>query len=108
MTLQVVPTKLPEMTIRFKEIIESPLLIIPMIDTIKTFVLPTLDLAMPNHPLGEKQLMIIERHIGGFVDEAAWVRRLQVECHHASWRGGGVPYPSQVCRRKVLMIRSFA
>jgi hypothetical protein len=41
------------------------------------------------------------------IDEASKVRGLPVECHDASWRDGGLSYPSLVDRRKVLMVRSF-
>jgi hypothetical protein len=51
--------------------------------------------------------MNMDRHIRGRVDELLKVRKLPVECHHASWKDGGLCYPSLVDRRRVLMIRSF-
>jgi hypothetical protein len=62
---------------------------------------------MLNGDVGEKQLAKMDSHIRGKIDEALKVRRLPVECHHASWRDGGLSFPSLVHRRKVLMIRSF-
>jgi hypothetical protein len=62
---------------------------------------------MLNGDVGEKQLAKTDSHIRGKIDEALKVRELPVECHHASWRDGGLSYPSLVDRRKVLMIRSF-
>jgi hypothetical protein len=96
-----------EMKIRLKKIIESSLLIVQKIDAMKTFVLPMLDFMMLNGDICEKALMNMDKHIRGRVDELLKVRGLPVECHHASWRDGGLSYPSLVDRRRVLMIRSF-
>jgi hypothetical protein len=105
--LRALTPKLSEMKIRLMKIMGSPLLIVQKIDAIKTFILPMLDFAMLNGDIGENDLMRIDKHIRGLVDEALKVRGLPVECHHASWRDGGLSYPSLVDRRKVLMIRSF-
>jgi 3-dehydroquinate dehydratase len=105
--LEAVEAKLTEMKVRLQKIMESPLLIVQKIDAVKTFVLPTLDFMMLNGDVGEKQLAKMDSHIRGKIDEALKVRGLPVECHHASWRDGGLSYPSLVDRRKVLMIRSF-
>jgi hypothetical protein len=61
---------------------------------------------MLNEDVGEKQLKKMDQHIRQKIDTALRVRGLPVECHHASWRDGGLSYPSLVDRRKVLMIRS--
>jgi hypothetical protein len=106
--LEILMAKLTEMKIRMKKIMESPLLIVQKIDAIKTFILPQLDFAMFNGNVGEKQLSVIDKYIRGMIDNALKVRGLPVECHHASWRDGGLSYPSLVDRRNVLMVRSFA
>jgi hypothetical protein len=54
---------------------------------------------MLNGDVGKKQLKKMDTLLN--------VRGLQVECHHASWRDGGLGYPSLVDRREVLMVRSF-
>jgi hypothetical protein len=99
--------RLTEMKIRLKKITESPLLIAQNIDAMKIFVLPMLDFMMLNGDVGEKQLMKMDKHIRGRVDELLKVRGLPVECPHASWRQGGLSSPSLVDRRRVPMIRSF-
>jgi hypothetical protein len=63
---------------------------------------------MLNGDIGEKQLMIINKHIRSLIDEALKVRGPLIECHHVSRRDGGLFSPSLVDRRKVSMIRSFA
>jgi hypothetical protein len=83
--LEALTMKLTEMKIRLKKIMESLLLIVQKIDAIKTFILPTLDFTMLNGDVEEKELMIIDKHIRGLVDEALKVRGLPIECHHASW-----------------------
>jgi hypothetical protein len=108
MKLEAMAAKLTEMKIRMKKIMESPLLIVQKIDAIKTFILPSLDFAMLNGDVGEKQLTTMDQHIRHLIDDALKVKGLPIECHHASWRDGGLSYPSLVDRRKVLMIRSFA
>jgi hypothetical protein len=105
--LEAAEAKLTEMKIRLKKIMESPLLIVKKIDAMKTFVLPMLDFIMLNGDIGEKELMNMDKHIRRRVDELLKVRGLPVECHHASWKDGGLSYPSLVDRRRVLMIRSF-
>jgi ribosomal protein L27 len=105
--LEAAEAKLTEMKVRLKKILESPLLIVQKIDAMKTFVLPMLDFMMLNGDVGEKQLMVMDRYIRGRVDELLKVRGLPVECHHASWRDGGLSYLNLVGRRRVLMIRSF-
>jgi hypothetical protein len=106
--LGTVEAKLTEMKMRLQKILESPLLIVQKIDALKTFVLPTLDFMMLNGDVVEKQLRKMDQHIRRSVDEMLRVRGLPIECHHASWRDGGLSYPSLVDRRKTLMIRSFA
>jgi hypothetical protein len=58
-----------QMKIRLRKIMESPLLIVQKIDAMKTFVLPMLDFMMLNREVGEKQLMKIDKHVRGRVDE---------------------------------------
>jgi hypothetical protein len=75
---------------------------------IKTLVLRTLDFAIPNGDVGEKQLMSMDKYIRGLIGEVLKGRGLPIECHHASWRDGGLSYTSLVERKKILMVRSFA
>jgi hypothetical protein len=106
--LEAVEAKLTEMKIRLKKVMESQLLIVQKIDAVKTFLLPTLDFMMLNGDVGERQLSKMDSLIRGKIDEALKVKGFPIEGHHASWRDGGLSYPSLVDRRKVLMIRSFA
>jgi hypothetical protein len=62
---------------------------------------------MLNGDVGQKQLAILDKDIRRTIDDALKVRGLPIECHHASWREGGLSYASFVDRRRVLMIRSF-
>jgi hypothetical protein len=87
---------------------ELPLLIVQKIDAIKTFLLPTLDFRMIIGDVGEKQLMKMDQHICASANKILKVRGLPIECHHVSWRDGGLSCRSLVNRRKVLMMRSFA
>jgi hypothetical protein len=103
-----VDTKLTEMKVRLQKIMDSPLLTVRKIDALKTFVLPMIDFMMLNGDVGVKQLTVMDKCIRGKVDKALKVRGLPVECHHASWRDGGLSYPSLVDRRQVLLIRSFS
>jgi hypothetical protein len=105
--LEAVESKLSEMRVRLKKIMESQLLTVQKIDAVKTFLLPTLDFMMLNGDVGETQLKKMDQHIRVSIDEVLRVRGLPVECHHASWRDGGLSYPSLEDRRRVLMIRSF-
>jgi hypothetical protein len=63
--LEAIGTKLTEMKIRLKKIVESPLLIAQKIDAMKTFVLPTLDFMMLNGNVGEKQVTEMDKYIRG-------------------------------------------
>jgi hypothetical protein len=105
--LEATEAKITEVKIRQKKIIESPLLIVQKIDAMKTFVLLMLDFMMLNGDFGEMALMEMDRHIRGKMDELLKVKGLPVECHHTSWRDGGLSYPSLGDRKRVLMIRSF-
>jgi hypothetical protein len=105
--LEAAKTKLLEMRIRLEKIIDSPLLTVQKIDAIKTFVLPMLDFMLLNGDVGVKQLREMDQNIRGAVDRALKVRGLPVECHHASWRDGGLSYPSLLDRREALLIRSL-
>jgi hypothetical protein len=77
---------------------ESPLLIAQKIDAVKTFLFPILDFEILNDDVGVKQLEKMDKHIRGAIDEALDMRGLPMECHHASWRDGGLSYPSLVDR----------
>jgi hypothetical protein len=77
------------------------------IDAIKTLVFPSLDFVLLNGDIGRKELKKMDSKIRGTVDEIMKIRGLPVECHHASWRDGGLSYPSLADRQEVLMVRSF-
>jgi hypothetical protein len=66
-----------------------------------------IDFMLLNGDVGVKQLREMDQHIRGAVDLALKVRGLPVECHHASWRDGGLSYPSLLDRREALLVRSF-
>jgi hypothetical protein len=106
--LKSVKTKLTEMRTRLTKIIESPLLIVQKIDAIKTFLLPMLDFMMLNGDVGVGQLRDMDQNIRGAVDRALKAPGLPVECHHASWKDGGLSYPSLLDRREVLLVRSLS
>jgi hypothetical protein len=90
--LETIKAKLIEIKIRFQKIIESPLLIVQKIDTMKTFVLPTLDFMMLNGDVGKKQLIRMDKYIRRKVDKTLKMRDLPIECHHTSWRDGRLSY----------------
>jgi hypothetical protein len=86
---------------------ESQLLRVQKIDTVKIFRLPSLDFMLLNGDVREKQLQNMDKHIRASCNKALKVRRLPVECHHGSWQDGGMSFPSLVDHRRVLMIRSL-
>jgi hypothetical protein len=100
--------KISEMKIRIQKILDSPLKTVQKIDAIKTFVPPTLDSTILNGDVGKSQLDHLDQKIRAEVDRMLNVRGLPVECQDATWRDGGLSYPSLVDRRDVLIIRSFA
>jgi hypothetical protein len=77
--LEAVMAKLTEIRVRMKKITESPLLIVQKMDAIKTFISPTLDFAMLNGDIGEKQLIIIDKHTSSLINEAMNLKRLRRE-----------------------------
>jgi hypothetical protein len=96
-----------EMEIRLQKIIGSRLLTVQKINAVKTFLLSILDFIMLNGDVGKKQMIKMDVKIRGLVDALLNVRGLPVECHHVSWRDGGLGDPSLVDRREILMVRSF-
>jgi hypothetical protein len=106
--LEVAESKLSEMRTRLQKIMESPLLVVQKIDAVKTFLLPMMDFMLLNGDVGKTQLEEMDKHIRAAVNRALKVKNLPIECHHASWRDGGLSYPSLVNRREVLLVRSFA
>jgi hypothetical protein len=106
--LEAVKTKLTEMRTRLAKIIDSPLLAVQKIDAIRTFLLPMLDFMLLNGDVGVKQLRELDQNIRGAVDRALKVTGLPIECDHASWKDGGLSYPSLLDRREVLLVRSLS
>jgi hypothetical protein len=49
----------------------------------------------------------LDARIRGRIDEQLKIRGLPIECHHMSWRDGGLSYPSLVDRSQILTVRSF-
>jgi hypothetical protein len=106
--LQTVESKVQEMKTLLEKIIKSPLLTVQKIDAVKTFVLPSFDFMMLNGEVGKAQLRRLDQNIRGSIDGILKVRGLPIECHHMSWRDGGLSYPSLVDRRNILTIRAFS
>jgi hypothetical protein len=50
----------------------------------------------------------MEKKIRGMINNELKIKRLPIECHHASWRDGGLSDSSLRDRGDVLKIRSFA
>jgi hypothetical protein len=100
--------KLKEMEILLRKIISSALLTVQKIDAIKTFLLPSMDFLLLNGEAGGRDLEVMDKKIRGMVNRDLNIKGLPIECHHASWRDGGLSYPSLRDRGDVLTIRSFA
>jgi hypothetical protein len=105
--LQTVEGKVTEIEKRLQSIISSKLLIVQKIDAIKTFLLPSLDCYMLNGEIERGRLTKLDQKIRGEINKEMKIRGLPVECHHSSWRDGGLSYPSRYDRSEVLTIRSF-
>jgi hypothetical protein len=105
--LKAVQSKITEIENRLDRIMGSKLLSVQKIDAIKTFLLPALDFNMLNGEVGRKQLSTLDTKIRESINQESKVKGLPVECHHASWRDGGLSYPSLQDRNDVLTIRSF-
>jgi hypothetical protein len=105
--LETVKTKFTEVRIRLAKIIDSPLLTVQKIDTIKTFLLPMLDFTMLNGEVGVRQLRDMDQNIRGAVDRVLKVKGFPVEGHHASWNDDGLAHPSLLDRREVLLVGSL-
>jgi hypothetical protein len=90
-----------------EKIMSSPLLSVQKIDAIKTFLLPSIDFLLLNGEVGARQLRSMDKKIRGMVDQEPKIRGLPIEYHHASWRDGGLSYPSLQDKGHVLTIRSF-
>jgi hypothetical protein len=74
---------------------------------IKPFLLPTLDFHILNGEVGRKQPSAFDSKIRESINQELKVRSLPIDCHHASWRDGGLSYPSLQDGNDVLTIRSF-
>jgi hypothetical protein len=105
--LKSVKFKLGEMEILLEKIMASPLLTVQKIDAVKTFLLPSIDFLLLNGEVGSRELRTMDRKIRGAINRDMKISGLPVECHHASWRDGGLSYPSLLDRGDVLTIRSF-
>jgi hypothetical protein len=105
--LESIRAKLAEARLLVKRIVKSKLLTVQKIDAIKTFVIPSLDFALLNGDVGLKDLRELDAYIRGAIDELLTIPGLPVDVHHASWRDGGLSYPSLVDRQEVLKVRSF-
>jgi hypothetical protein len=106
--LQAVSEKITEIEIMLQKIMKSPLLTVQKIDAVKTFLLPSLDFMLLNGEVGKVQLMKLDQKIRGEINAQLKIRGFPIECHHMSWKDGGLSYPSLVDRSQVLTLRSFA
>jgi hypothetical protein len=88
-------TKLTEMRIRLRKIVESPLLIVQKIKALNTFLLPMIDFMLLNGDVGESQLTRMDENIRAAVDRALKVHSSPIECHHAAWRDGVYHTPAR-------------
>jgi hypothetical protein len=95
------------MEVRLKKIMQSQLMMVQKIDALKTFLLPSIDFILLNGDVGESRLEKMDHHIRASIDEVLRIRRLPIECHHASWRDGGLSCSSLVDRGRVHLVRSF-
>jgi hypothetical protein len=86
---EAVETKLKEMEVRLKKIMQSQLLMVQTIDALKTFLLPSIDFILLNGDVGESRLEKMDQHIRASIDEALRVRgyRLNVITHHGETAG---------------------
>jgi hypothetical protein len=50
----------------------------------------------------------MDKNIRGMIQRELKIKEMAIECDHASWRDGGVSYPSLRDRGDVLTIRLFA
>jgi hypothetical protein len=99
--------KVKEMENLLEKIISSPLLIAHKIDTMKTFLLPSINFLLLKGEVGINQLKNMGNNIRGMVHRELKMRELPIQCHHASWRDGGLSYPRLQDREEVRKIRSF-
>jgi hypothetical protein len=106
--LKTVRFKLKEMEILLEKIMASPLLTVQKIDAVKTFLLPSIDFLLLNGDAGITDLLKMDKKIRAKINQDLKIKALPIECHHASWRDGGLSYPSLVDRADILTIRSFA
>jgi hypothetical protein len=105
---QTTNTKLAEMRQLLEKIMSSHLLTVQKIDAVKTFLLPSIDYQLLNGELSRAKVRELDKAIRAAVSRQLKIRGLPVECHHASWRDGGLSYPSLESRDNVLKIRAFA
>jgi hypothetical protein len=88
--LKIAEAKCAEMEARLQKIMSSHLLTVQKIDAVKTFLLPSIDFMLLNGEVGKTQLKKLDKKIRGAIDQELKVRGLPVDCHHASWRDGGL------------------
>jgi hypothetical protein len=99
--------KLPETEILFGKIMSSPLLTVQKVDAVKIFFLPSIDFLLLNREVGRLQLRLMHKKVRGMINKELKIKGLPIECHHASWRDGGLFYRNLRDRGDVLTIRSF-
>jgi hypothetical protein len=106
--LESVRAKFEEARQLLRRIEESKLLTVQKIDAIKTFVIPSFDFVLLNGDIGLTELDKMDGRIRGSIDRLLKIPGLPIDFHHASWRDGGLSYPSLADRQAVLRIRSFS
>jgi hypothetical protein len=100
--------KLKEMEILLAKIMSSPRLTVEKTDAVKIFLLSSIYFLLLNGKVGGTQLRVIDQKIRGMIIKEVKIKGLPIECHHPSWKDGGMSYPSLRDRGDVLPIRSFA
>jgi hypothetical protein len=100
--------KLKEMEVLLRKIMSSPLLTVQKIDAVKAFLLPSINFLLLNGEVGRSQLRVMDKKTRRMINKELDIRGLPIECHHASWRDGGLSHPSLRDRGDVPTIRSFA
>jgi hypothetical protein len=87
------------------KIMSSPVLTMQKIDAVETLLFPSIDFLLMNREAGGIQLSIVHKNIRGMVNKALKIKRLPIECHHASLRDGGLSYLRLRGRGDALAIR---
>jgi hypothetical protein len=86
----------------------SPPLTVQKINMVKPFFLQSRNFLLLNGEIGRSQVKVMDKKIRGMINKELKIKGLPIECHHASWRDGGLAYSNMGDRGDVLTIQSFA